>query len=636
MARGLYPAPSSLLRQRSSKQQARINTNVSKVNNEATGLEVANSCGGIGDLMLMLELRKKIITFRDILHLPPCASTTALAELVMRTLEDLKKLYPSILPHIEESKKVSSQQELSYLYEALKSIGDIWNNDRILVADSVHSADGSSNATNSKQLGGRVIEELDNIIKAGRQNFDVMHEDEKSNKDVLREMSADIENTCPSPASTNSVPPGLMKLSALADASNSLPPLIQTVENCISTNIFPVVSLQGTVPDKEGREKADEQTENFSKAKSTTEGLPRTATDEVATSPKSGINPKSNLSDMLKARRPKEATKSLSLPSIPTSPVPIMAPSPPPPPTVGVSRLNGIAPPPPPPPGLGVQNFPGLKRSNSKLRRSNHMGNLYRNLKRKLEGSNVTDTMSNKMNRRVGGLTSIKQGMAAALAEMTKRSAYFHQIEEDVHKHSQMIMKLRDDICSFKTKDMAELQKFHRNVEKHLEELSDETQVLARFEDFPTKKLESLRIAAALHSKLEGIAFTLEHWKIEPPLEKLLEKVELYFNKIKVDIELLDRSKDEDRKHLLSHDIDFDFNILIRIKELMVDISSACMELALKERREATEGKRKALTKLLWRAFQLAYRVYTFAGGQDDRADRLTKELGRVLHSDAR
>lgn len=31
--------------------------------------------------------------------------------------------------------------------------------------------------------------------------------------------------------------------------------------------------------------------------------------------------------------------------------------------------------------------------------------------------------------------------------------------------------------------------------------------------------------------------------------------------------------------------------------------------------------------KMLWRAFQFAFRVYTFAGGHDDRADRLTREL---------
>lgn len=37
---------------------------------------------------------------------------------------------------------------------------------------------------------------------------------------------------------------------------------------------------------------------------------------------------------------------------------------------------------------------------------------------------------------------------------------------------------------------------------------------------------------------------------------------------------------------------------------------------------------------MLWKAFQLAYRVYTFAGGQDDRADRLTRELAQEIETE--
>ncbi|PNX67820.1 hypothetical protein L195_g055833, partial [Trifolium pratense] len=47
------------------------------------------------------------------------------------------------------------------------------------------------------------------------------------------------------------------------------------------------------------------------------------------------------------------------------------------------------------------------------------------------------------------------------------------------------------------------------------------------------------------------------------------------------------------------------------------------------EKRE--EGKSDA--KMLWRAFQLAFRVYTFAGGHDDRADKLTRELAKEIES---
>lgn len=51
---------------------------------------------------------------------------------------------------------------------------------------------------------------------------------------------------------------------------------------------------------------------------------------------------------------------------------------------------------------------------------------------------------------------------------------------------------------------------------------------------------------------------------------------------IKVEMDALDRTKDEDLKRFQAQKITFDFGILLRIKELIVDISSNCMELALK------------------------------------------------------
>ena len=49
-----------------------------------------------------------------------------------------------------------------------------------------------------------------------------------------------------------------------------------------------------------------------------------------------------------------------------------------------------------------------------------------------------------------------------------------------------------------------------------------------------------------------------------------------------------------------------------------------------KTERATKEGNN---TKLLWRTFQFAFRVYTFAGGQDDRAERLTRELAFQIES---
>ncbi|KAL3522231.1 hypothetical protein ACH5RR_015065 [Cinchona calisaya] len=327
-----------------------------------------------------------------------------------------------------------------------------------------------------------------------------------------------------------------------------------------------------------------------------------------------------------------------------------MAPPPPPPP-FGASYGGAPAPPmppgmggaPPPPPGLGGAKNLRLRKAATKLKRSSQMGNLYRLLKGQVEGCNVDPKSSRK--GKVGSSTGGKQGMADALAEMTKRSAYFQQIEEDVKNHEKSVRELKASINSFQSTNMAELHNFHKHVESILEKLTDETQVLARFEDFPTKKLEALRMAAALFFKLDTIVTTLKNWQIESPVNQVIDKVENYFNKIKQELDALERTKDEESKKFQSHKINFDFSILVHIKELMVDVSSSCMEQALKERRDAkamdnaekgpkTESQKKGSAKILWKAFQFAYRIYTFAGGHDDRADQLTRDLATEIQTD--
>ncbi|KAF5197006.1 Hydroxyproline-rich glycoprotein family protein [Thalictrum thalictroides] len=206
-------------------------------------------------------------------------------------------------------------------------------------------------------------------------------------------------------------------------------------------------------------------------------------------------------------------------------------------------------------------------------------------------------------------------------------------------------MEMKAAINSFQPKDMAELVQFQQHVEHLLEKLSDETKVLEKFDDFPLKKLETLRTAAALYSKLKAMLNILQTWKIEPPVGQLLDRVEKYLNKINKEVEALERSKDEESKRFRVYKIDFDFNILVQIKESMVDISSSCMELILKERREAkksgegngrskTDIKPQAYNKMLWRAFELAFQVCKFAGGQDDRAIGLSIELANEIEAD--
>lgn len=105
------------------------------------------------------------------------------------------------------------------------------------------------------------------------------------------------------------------------------------------------------------------------------------------------------------------------------------APPPPPPPMKGgsvpappppIPGGKGGAPPPPPPGGAGRTLRP---KSTTKLKRSTQLGNLYRTLKGKVEGPSLTgkSAAAGKKSAIGGASNGGKQGMADALAEMTKR-----------------------------------------------------------------------------------------------------------------------------------------------------------------------------------------------------------------------
>lgn len=677
MATGIYKAAPLLCRSSSSGFQGK-GSGMHKNPGEVTGIAIENSCGWTGNFILMMELRKKILIFRDVIDLPPCDGSSPIQELVKGTVEDLHNLYPNIVCYdmaLDQTEKISIHQGLVFLYNALKSIGDSWvKNHKWISTKGDKAQDSLDNMISLEQLGGRVLSKLKHMTHIAKQIFDVMDEDEKNDKgrikgstigDVLTKSYSDNNlMACPSPDTPTSVPPELssfgMEIGEFSDVSYPrsllLPYRLKSLENLKPMGMKHLFSFDMSPPSLT----QDSNPLNGTKRKEVQHAAEESRViasdhEEIKESKAAKICPNLISSSIPSPSLPPPLPPPAPLSNPPTMTTAVPPPPPAPPPNVSAAPLppppmpptKGAAPPPPPP--LGAAKALRPKKATTKLKRSSHMGNLYRALKGKVEGSSINGKQAKgRIKSQIGGgSTGGKQGMADALAEMTKRSAYFQQIEEDVHKHSKSILEIKAAINSFKTEDMSELVKFHRHVEQHLEKLSDETQVLARFEGFPTKKLETLRTASALYLKLEETVSSLQNWKVVPPLGQLLDKVESFFNKIKEEIDALERSKDEESKRFQSHNITFDFNILVRIKESMVDVSSSCMELALEERRKAKAatneenewskadgGQAKAHTKMLWRAFQLAFRVYSFAGGQDDRADKLTKELAHEIETD--
>ncbi|XP_057723839.1 uncharacterized protein At4g04980 [Arachis stenosperma] len=600
---------------------------IHKYNGDSTELSFI----GADQLILMVEIHKKIMSFRDIMDLSLCNSSASLREIVLKTLEDLQKVYPAIIPRKEVAKikDKSTDQAMAYLCSALKCLGESWMENNDLKEKLKIVLPTCKDEGNMSKIGESMLVTLESLMKLASERFDDVEEEEEEEEDFslssspMTPTSVLPNNPCTSP----------LLYSLRVQAVGKLNPIdIKRLSFHMSPTRIKLQEEQHL-----NNQPMEEQT--------TSHQLEFDFDTRIHQPPTLTSNPNPPpIPSLLPPPPPPPPPPVLNGGSVVALPPPLPPSSPPAPQLPGIAdailppppmppRGGGGSPPPPPPGGVGSRSL--RAKATTKLKRSAQLGTLYRTLKGKLEGSSVTNKSSGGRRVAAAATGAGKQGMADALAEMTKRSTYFQQIEEDVEKYTKQIVELKTVLTNMKINEMAELKKSHREVESVLEKLTDESQVLARFEGFPTKKLEALRMAAAMYDKLDSILSELRNWNLVSPLAHQLDKVERYFNKIKTDLDALERTKDEEAKKLKSHNIEFDFHILVKIKEAMVDVSSNCMELALKEKRDNDGSKNEAAKqeccKLLWKAFQFAFRVYTFAGGHDDRADRLTRELAQEI-----
>lgn len=266
--------------------------------------------------------------------------------------------------------------------------------------------------------------------------LDAMDEEEKNNNgniqgftigDTLTESYSDKKISCPSPNTTAPTPPQLttfdMKMRDFADMSYSKPLLLplrlQALGN-LKPNGMKHLSFNMSTPRTQNGEPEKDNRKAFygKKDPKETENLPKF--------------PSSDSNAMSQVRGP------VVTPSPPPPPPPLLSsnspinetsvPSPPPltnpphkVPLVPSMPIIKVGTPPPPPPG-GVAKLLRPKKANTKLKRSAHMGNLYRTLKGKVEGSSLNGKHCHGKKSHIGGCAA-KQGMSDALAEMTKRFA---------------------------------------------------------------------------------------------------------------------------------------------------------------------------------------------------------------------
>ncbi|PQQ07202.1 uncharacterized protein Pyn_15354 [Prunus yedoensis var. nudiflora] len=209
------------------------------------GMPKNRSFGDSGNQVMMIELRKKIIIFMDIIDLPVYDASAATDELVMRLMRDLQKLYPEIVlrNQLSELKGASTEQVLASFCKALKSIGESWmtNHDRLDKLS--YDLPSFKEDVNSDQLVETVLATLDCLIKMARDEFDMMDEDDQKGEGYSPRNSSfgkflsDSESctsvsSCPSPVTPSSVLPELIDCSPQAQKKanvGSKSPLLWTL-----------------------------------------------------------------------------------------------------------------------------------------------------------------------------------------------------------------------------------------------------------------------------------------------------------------------------------------------------------------------------------------------------------------------
>ncbi|CAI5503989.1 unnamed protein product [Closterium sp. Naga37s-1] len=267
------------------------------------------------------------------------------------------------------------------------------------------------------------------------------------------------------------------------------------------------------------------------------------------------------------------------------------------------------------------------------------------------------------------------------LWQKSQSSAYFQQIEADVVKHADAIWQAKADLEAFQTTDFDELVSFRAKIEALLQDLTDETQVLQRFEGFPSSKLELLRASASLHSRLSALSRDLlsavpmsyDDRGATPgaggaaagtagaaagtaggaapasvaAVGVCLDRCERLFDRVRREVEAVERSREEDAKKFAAQRLPYSGGAIERVKAAAVRLSSRLLELSAQESMklrasvELVDGRIpvydvprvKAGLFLLWRCFQFAFRAYNFAGGQDETAEELSLTVAKEMEA---
>ncbi|CAD7701973.1 unnamed protein product [Ostreobium quekettii] len=307
----------------------------------------------------------------------------------------------------------------------------------------------------------------------------------------------------------------------------------------------------------------------------------------------------------------------------PPPPPPKKKPPPPPPPPPGKGG-KGAPPPPPPPPGKKGGKAPvpppppGGRRAkgDSDVKRQPQVIEMFQEVRRAL--------LSNAQRaggplKKLGGGGTVDP--AQMFAEIASKGTYQAQVQADIVKYADVIEELISEVRKFKARDMEHLAEFVTGVDKVLDELSDETAVLRKF-DWPASRFDTFRETVALDKELTEKKNKFKQWQRgKGKRADNLKEIQKYMEKVQDRMDILNRTKEADEARFKSHDVPWNKKLMTEVKHASLHAMDLYMQIALDEANETMESsladkkKRDKALAVLTATIKFAFKVHQCVGG---------------------
>ncbi|CAN1810757.1 Uncharacterized protein At4g04980 [Linum perenne] len=188
---GLRPfrTGSKLFRSESTKSAKKKNHQVAGGPKQHIGWVRGGSSSMRSLFVLMMDLRKKIILFRNVFELPPRDRSASMNHLVMETMTDLHNLYPEIIPMKDLSdikQGISIHEVLIYLCGALRFIGDSWvATDHEWMDETTLYKQSNMDELSPEQLVELALATLNCLIKILHEDSEISNEEDHHSKTTV-------------------------------------------------------------------------------------------------------------------------------------------------------------------------------------------------------------------------------------------------------------------------------------------------------------------------------------------------------------------------------------------------------------------------------------------------------------------